>query len=162
MTEVEAKFLIERSARPQQLIDALQSCQLELKQVSDVDVVDRYFDTPSWELLQRGWTYRWRDASGKRQIALKSTGTTSGVVRRREEVEQDVSAFPTNGDRIPPGPVAEQLATVRQDDLRELFRIENHRRLFHVRTSEGTLIEVALDHGDNSAHGFAKQSERCL
>jgi CHAD domain-containing protein/adenylate cyclase class IV len=146
MTEVEAKFLIEWSAQSQQLIDAMQSCEFELQPVGSVDVVDRYFDTPGWKLLRSGWTYRWRDTSGKRQLTLKSIGTADGTVHRREEVEQEVSAFPAHGDRVPAGPVAECLATVRQDKLRELFRVHNHRQLFHVRTSAGALIEVALDH----------------
>jgi len=42
--------------------------------------------------------------------------------------------------------VAGHLGKVWQDKLRELFRVDNHRELFHVRTSEGALIEVALDH----------------
>ena len=146
MTEVEAKFLVERSVQLSQLIDAFRSSQLELTPVSNIDIVDRYFDTPGWKLLQRGWTFRWRDASGKRQLALKSIGTTHGAVHRREELEQEVQAFPVKGECLPTGPVAEQLAKLRQEKLRELFRVDNQRELFHVRTSEGALVEVALDH----------------
>jgi triphosphatase len=145
-TEVEAKFLINQSAQPQQLIEALQSYGAKVTQVPTVDIVDRYFDTPDWKLLQSGWTYRWRDTSGKRKIGLKSTHSANGAVRTREEVEQEVEDFPAHGVGAPAGPVAKRLAKIRQKKLRELFRINNHRQRFHLRTSEGALIEMTLDH----------------
>jgi len=149
--EIEAKFLVEDPADVPDVIDIVRPHQVQ--SVRAVDIVDRYWDTPDWRLFEAGWAYRWREASGKRKLTLKSIGLSGDVTHTRHEVEQAVAAFPDNGRMVPHGPVAQQLNSVRPGDLRELFRVHNTRRLFTIRTDQGALIEVALDQATITAAG---------
>ena len=97
--EIEAKFLIEDTASVAQVIDALRAHNVQ--SVFAVDVVDRYWDTLDWCLLKEGWTYRWREASGRKSLTLKSVEPIRDVVHRRREVEQRVAAFPESDYPIP-------------------------------------------------------------
>ena len=146
MAEVEAKFLIENPAQIARLIENLRASGLDVQPLSPVEVVDRYLDTPDWQVFQAGWTYRWRDAGGCRKVGLKSATLTERSVQKREEVEQQVAEFPGNSDRVPTGQVAQRLNAVRPAKLHELFKVHNHRRLFSVRSAQGVLIELAIDH----------------
>ena len=157
MTEVEAKFLIEDAAQIERLIDNLQSHELDVLPLPSVDLIDRYLDTPDWQVFRSGWTYRWRDAGGKRKVGLKSIAMNGGAVQQREEVEQQVAAFPGNGHRVPKGQVAQKLGAVEQTKLQELFQVHNCRRLFNVRTDPGTLIELAIDHATITATASPKK-----
>jgi inorganic triphosphatase YgiF len=145
MSEIEAKFLIEDSSQIDGLIALLRTNGLEVRELPVVDVDDRYLDTRDWRVFQAGWSYRWRESNGARKAGLKSVGLNGEVIHKREEVEQEVAAFPANGCRVPPGPLAEALGHVRRAHLRELFRVRNHRRLFAVRNGEGATIELAID-----------------
>jgi CHAD domain-containing protein len=145
MAEIEAKFLVEDPAQITQLVDSLQAANLEVQALPAVDVVDRYLDTPDWQVLREGWAYRWRDASGKRKVGLKSVALNGGAVQKREEVEQPVAKLPGKVRRLPKGPVAQKLSTVRRKKLHELFQVHNHRCLFNVRTPQGALLELAID-----------------
>jgi CHAD domain-containing protein len=145
MSEIEAKFLIEDSSQIDGLIALLRTNGLEVRELPVVDVDDRYLDTRDWRVFQAGWSYRWRESNGARKAGLKSVGLNGDVIHKREEVEQEVAAFPANGCRVPRGPLAEALGHVRRADLRELFRVRNRRRLFAVRNGEGATIELAID-----------------
>ena len=142
--EIEAKFVIEGAEQVGALIDSLQSH--DAQSVSAVDIVDAYWDTPDWSLFRAGWAYRWRDASGSKSLTLKSIEASGDVLHKRLEVEQHVAAFPgRNGRPLLNGRVADQLDGLDLTDLRELFRVHNNRRLFDFRTSDGSLIRVAID-----------------
>ena len=142
--EIEAKYLIEDASQVTALIDALQSH--DVQSVSAVDVVDSYWDTPDWHLFNAGWAYRWRDASGDKTLTLKSLEMGSGAVHKRMEVEEQVAAFPgRNGHSRLAGRVAEQLNGHGSGELRELFRVHNYRRLFNIRVSDGSLVQIAVD-----------------
>ena len=141
--EIEAKFLLEDAAAVAQVLDALRARRA--RSVSAVEIVDRYWDAPNWPLMKEGWTYRWREASGQKSLTLKSAEPSHGVVQRRRKVEQRVGAFPESGEPIPLGPVTERILGIWPGELRELFRVHNYRRLFHLRALSGALIEVAID-----------------
>lgn len=141
--EIEAKFLLEDAATVAQVLDAFRA--RHARSVSAVEIVDRYWDAPNWRLLKEGWTYRWREASGQKSLALKSAEPSHGVVQRRRELEQRVVTFPESGEPIPFGPVTERVLGIWPGELRELFRVHNYRRLFHLRALPGELIEVAID-----------------
>ena len=152
MSEIEAKFLVEDQAQAARLFNFLQSYELDLQSLPTVDIIDRYLDTHDWQVFRAGWAYRWRDASGKRKIGLKSLAMAEGAIQKRDEVEQKVSRFPGNGNRIGEGPVARELKKLGDEKLHELFRIQNCRRLFNIRTPQGAVIEVAMDHAKISSH----------
>ena len=148
MVEKEAKFLVEDASEIAKSLESLRSDQWTLQALGVVEVYDRYHDTPDWQIFRAGWAYRWRDASEKRSMALKSVGLSEGTVQVREEVEQMVAEFPSNGDVLPDGEVEQRLGFVDRNALRELFRIHNRRRLFNLRTDRGALIELAIDHAE--------------
>ena len=142
--EMEAKFLIEDAAQVGAVIDALQSRRVQ--SVSSLDIVDRYWDTQDWHLFKAGWAYRWRDASGKKNLTLKSIQPSGDLVRNRVEVNQQVAAFPEDSTKPPiTGGIAKQLQDLQLRDLRELFWVHNTRRLSNVRNPDGATIEIALD-----------------
>lgn len=145
MAEFEVKFLIQDEAQVDQLVAHFQSGNLEFHSQPTVDIIDRYLDTTDWRLLRAGWSYRWRDESGKLTIGLKSIACGPGLVQIRQEVDQHVAAFPECGHHLPDGSVARQLSGVGQDNLRELFTVQNRRRLYDLRTADGASIELAID-----------------
>jgi len=144
--EIEAKFLVQEASSIAKLIDSLKSDRLEVHPRSPVEIIDRYLDTVDWQVLQAGWALRWRDAAGQRSVGLKSAGMNGDAVQHRVGVEQSVEVIPHNGRRLPEGPVAETLVAIGRSKLRELFRVHNQRKLYNVRTSDGALIEMAVDH----------------
>ena len=150
--EIEAKFLIENAEQASALIESLKS------QVphppTRVDIVDSYWDTPDWTLFGAGWAYRWRNASGEKSLTLKSIDGGREVLHRRLEVEQPGPESPENpGDIVPHGQIADHLDGLDLTDLRELFRVNNSRRIFEIRTADETLVQAAVDQVTVSALG---------
>ncbi|MYC85681.1 MAG: CHAD domain-containing protein [Acidimicrobiia bacterium] len=154
--EVEAKFLIEDAGQVGDLVDSLDS--YDVRSDSVVDVVDYYWDTPGWHLFRAGWTYRWRDCSGDRSMMLKSTKLGDGIVQRRREVERRILAFPQDGGHpLVAEHVAARSGGLQSGDLRKLFRVRTHRRLFDIRMSDGALVEVGIDQTVITAVGPVKK-----
>ena len=142
--ETEAKFLVVDGTHVGGLIDSLDS--YDVRSASGVDIVDGYWDTPGWHLFRAGWTYRWRDRSGDKIMTLKSRRLRDGLVQKRQEVERRVPAFPQDGSHpLVAEHVAERSGGLRSGDLRELFRVETHRRLFDIRLPDGALVELGID-----------------
>ena len=154
--EVEAKFLIEDAGQVGDLVDSLDS--YDVRSGSVVDVVDKYWDTPGWRLFRAGWAYRWRDCSGDRSMVLKSFRLGSGIVQRRREVERRVLAFPQDGGHpLVAEHVGDRAGGLWVGDLRRLFRVETHRRLFDIRLSGDVLVEVGIDQTVITAVGLVKK-----
>ena len=142
--EIEAKFLIESAEQADALIESLKSqvaCPLP-----GLDIVDSYWDTPDWDFLRAGWAFRWRNASGIKSLTLKSIDGGRDVLHRRLEVEQPAPASPEDlKDAVPDGQIADYLGGLDLTDLRELFRVNNRRRVFDIRTSDETHVRAAVD-----------------
>ena len=154
--EVEAKFLIEDGGLVGDLVGSLDS--YDVRSVSAVDVVDEYWDTPDWHLFRAGWAYRWRDCSGDKSMVLKSFGLGDGIVQRRQEIERRVLAFPQDGSHpLIAEHVGDRSGGLRSGDLRKLFRVRTHRRLFGIRMSDGALVEVGIDQTTITAVGPVKR-----
>ena len=154
--ETEAKFLIEDTAHVSDLIDSLDS--YDVLSVSATDIVDDYWDTPGWHLFGAGWAYRWRDRSGDKIMTLKSYKLGDGIVHRRREVECRVPAFPQDGSHpLVAEHVAGRSEGLRSGDLRKLFRVRTHRRLFDVRLSDDTLVQVGIDRTTITTDGPVKK-----
>lgn len=154
--EIEAKFLLSGGDQIGNLLSLLQAKSFEIQSVSAEAIDDRYFDTPDWRLLGEGWSYRWRDASGKREATLKSMSLNGQDVHKRREETQEVSAFPASTAQLPPGPVADGLG----DQLNgkapvELFRVSNYRRLYLARSGDARL-EIAVDEATITAERQSK------
>ena len=154
--ETEAKFLIEDAAHIGDLIDSLDS--YDVRSASAVDIVDGYWDTPGWHLFRAGWTYRWRDHSGEKVMTLKSRRLRDGLVQKRQEVERRVPAFPQDGSHpLVAEHIADRSGGLRSGDLRELFRVRTHRRLFDIRLPDGALVELGIDRTTITTDGPVKK-----
>ena len=155
-TEIEAKFLIEDAAHVADLIDSLDSYDVE--SACSVEIVDDYWDTPGWHLFRAGWTYRWRDRSGDRIMTLKSRELRDGLVQKRREVERRVPAFPQDGSHpLVAEHVADRSGGLGSGDLRELFRVRTHRRLFGIRLPDGALVQLGIDRTTITTDGPVKK-----
>ena len=154
--EIEAKFLIEDTGLVGDLVDSLDSYD-----VRSVSAVDDYWDTPGWDLCRAGWAYRWRDRSGDKSMMLKSYKLGDGIVQRRQEVERRVREFPEDGSHpLVAEHVADQSGGLRSGDLRKLFRVRTHRRLFDIRLADGALVELGIDQTTITAGGPVKNPEQ--
>ncbi|MDE0168841.1 MAG: CHAD domain-containing protein [bacterium] len=155
-SEIEAKFLIEDAAHVEDLIDSLDS--YDVQSALTVDIVDDYWDTPGWHLFRAGWAYRWRDRSGDKSMTLKSNKLRDGIVQKREEVERRVTAFPQDGSHpLVAEHVADRSGGLRSGDLRKLFRVRTHRRLFDIRLPDGALVELGIDRTTITTDGPVKK-----
>ena len=155
--ETEAKFLIEDATHVGDLIDSLDS--YDVQSASATDIVDDYWDTPGWHLFRAGWGYRWRDRSGDKSMMLKSYKLRDGIVQKRQEVERRVLAFPEDGSHpLVAEHVADQCDGLRSRDLRKLFRVQTHRRLFDIRLSDAALVQLGIDQTTISTDGPVKKS----
>ena len=155
-SEVEAKFLIEDAGHVEDLIDSLDPH--DVQSASAVDIVDDYWDTPGWHLFGAGWAYRWRDRSGDKSMTLKSNRLRDGIVQRRQEIRRRVPAFPQDGSHpLVADHVADRSIGLRSRDLRKLFRVQTHRRLFDIRLPDGALVELGIDRTTITSDGPVKK-----
>ena len=154
--ETEAKFLIEDATHVGDLIDSLDS--YDVQSASATDIVDDYWDTPDWHLFRAGWAYRWRDRSGDKSMTLKSYKLRDGIVQKRQEVERRVLAFPQDDSHpLVAEHVADGCGGLRSRDLRELFRVQTRRRLFDIRLSDDTLVQLGIDQTTITTDGPVKK-----
>ena len=154
--ETEAKFLIEDAAHVGDLIDSLDS--YDVQSAAATDIVDDYWDTPGWHVFRAGWAYRWRDRSGDKIMTLKSCKLRDGIVQKRREVERRVRAFPQDGSHpLVAEHVADRSGGLRSGDLRVLFRVRTHRRLFDIRLSDDALVQLGIDQTTITTDGPVKK-----
>ena len=149
MAEVEAKFLIRSNEQIEQVLATLDDLGYLKAEGETGTHVDTYFDTPDFDTLRAGWTYRCRQRGGRTTLTLKSCGTQEGQVFVREEIDQALpDEYPSPLYRLPPGPVQRCLDSIIDTRRnRRLFRVESERRVFAV-TSPGrepSRIELDLD-----------------
>jgi len=151
--ELEAKFLIAAGKRPQRVlrrvIQELGWAGYRIRPKGKVQVQDRYLDTKNWCLHRAGWTYRLRDADGKKTLTLKQLGSGRGALFERSEIEQPAQTAEAN--HPPPGPVAAQLDELlgsHRGTFNELFVLDNRRTRYLLTHPEypGDIIELSLDH----------------
>lgn len=155
-SETEAKFLIEDATHVGDLIDSLDSH--DVKSAAAVDIVDDYRDTPGWHLFRAGWAYRWRDRSGDKSMTLKSYQLRDGIVQKRQEIQRRVAAFPHDGSHpLVADHVAGRSGGLRLRDLRRLFRVQTHRRLFDIRLSDDALVQLGIDQTTITTDGPVKK-----
>ena len=155
--EAEAKFLIEDATHVGDLIDSLDS--YDVQSAAATDIVDDYWDTPDWHLFRAGWAYRWRDRSGDKSMMLKSYKLQDGIVQKRQEVERRVLAFPqkTTVTLWLPSMSLTNATVFGRGDLRKLFRVQTHRRLFDIRLSDDALVQLGIDQTTITTDGPVKK-----
>lgn len=165
MPEVEAKFLVRDPNQLNELVEVLRSLGYTLEPHRNETILDRYFDTPDWRILQAGWAFRCRDRSGERSLTLKALSLSEGPIQVREEVEQRIRVPHTRLGDLPSGPVRDRLAAILNGvRAEELFVIRNQRLLYRLVTPEDhtTHIELAIDQAQIIAEKVTKTAPGTL
>lgn len=147
--ECEAKYLLEKPHEDvDAILDSLDRAGLEIGCDRECLQVDRYYDTPNWKLLGKGWAFRIRTRpSGGGYLTLKSLGDRDKALHRRQEIEQSFDGMTESASEIPPGEVKDQLERLANggiEQLQELFQVHTRRRRFALRAGE-TELELCLD-----------------
>lgn len=149
-TELEAKFLL-AGEEISSVLERIRGLSFAVEEGKAVEVSDRYFDTPQWKILRRGWAYRWRQYGAKRFLTLKSAAPSEGTVHRRQELEFRVDEFPESEAKLPREFGAE-LDGVSWEELRGLFALRNRRQLWKLK-ADGAVLELAYDRVEIFAEG---------
>ena len=91
-------------------------------------------------------------------MTLKSYKLGDGIVQTRQEVERRVPAFPQDGSHpLVAEHVAGRSGGLRSGDLRKLFRVRTHRRLFDIRLHDDTSVQVGIDRTTITTDGPVKK-----
>ena len=147
MAEVEAKFLIRSNEQVEQVLATLDELGYRKAEGGTGSHVDTYFDTPNFDILRAGWTYRCRQRGGRSSLNLKSCGQQDGQVFVREEIEQelpDARLSPMNS--LPPGPVQKYLEGIADNRRsRRLFRVASQRRVLALTSPDDKPSRIELD-----------------
>lgn len=144
-TELEHKFTLTQGFPGE---EALASClaHLDLRLEPGESRVqhDRYFDSPAGTLRKAGYRLRQRHIGERRLATLKSVGTRTGSLRRREELE-----LPLEGGGWPAA-IRERLAPlVRLEDLAPWLELTTRRQPYliyrDIYGDDRKLAELAYD-----------------
>ena len=91
-------------------------------------------------------------------MVLKSYKLGDGIVQSRREIVRQVPAFPQDGSHpLVAEHVADWSGGLRSADLRRIFRVRTHSRLFDIRLSDDTLVQVGIDQTTITAVGPVKE-----
>lgn len=154
--EIEAKFLLRRPRQFDEVLETLRRHDYSVTECETRTLVDRYFDTEDWRILEAGWAFRHRRTPNSETLTLKSVGSRDGRLFRRDEIEQPLPAETPTCEPPPPGPVQDKLEElVNGAHRRELFAVENCRSSYrlHVQHGDPAIIELCLDRASVSAPG---------
>ncbi len=147
MAEVEAKFLIRSNDQVEQVLATLGELGYRKAEGGIGSHVDTYFDTPDFDILRAGWTYRCRQRGGRSSLNLKSCGRQDGQVFVREEIEQELpDARLSPIQSLPPGPVQKYLERIVDNRrTRRLFRVASQRRVLALTSPDDNPSRIELD-----------------
>jgi len=147
MTEVEAKFLIRSSEQIDQVLATLDELGYLKAERETGRHVDTYFDTPEFDILRAGWTYRCRQRGGQSTLNLKARGRHDGRVFVRDEIQQPLSRDAVSMlHDLPPGPVKKYLDSIVDTRRnRKLFCVASQRRVFAVTSPGSKPSQIELD-----------------
>lgn len=108
----------------------------------------RYFDTPARSLQAAGFAVRLREAAGRWTQAVKTRGTSTDGLHQRDEWEHDAGHGTLDLDRVPHAATRAALqAAVAGQPLIAVFRTHFRRQALLLDLPDGSLVELALDHG---------------
>lgn len=92
--EIEAKYTVPDPATFRALLALPALGEYVLRPAGDLDLTDRYLDTPERDLLRGGYACRVREGErpGRWLVTVKDIGRAEGAVHRREEHEVEIPA----------------------------------------------------------------------
>ena len=108
-------------------------------------LVDTYFDTADWRIGRSGHVLRVRQRGGRAEATLKGLAQSTGGLRRRLEVTEQLPAAGVAALGVQ-GPVGWRLrALVGKRPLQTILEVRTRRRPYDLRLSEESVAEAALD-----------------
>ena len=121
---------------------------------STVEIADTYFDTCDWRFYRACYALRVRNTDGEVEATMKSLTSAEGSLRRRREISEPLEDDKPATLKKAAGPVGgRSMALVGGRELRQLFRIDTHRRRFALLLEGSTdgnkedvrIAEISLD-----------------
>jgi inorganic triphosphatase YgiF len=109
-------------------------------------LVSTYYDTPDLELLNRRCVLRLRRAGRTYIQAVKTAGTGSAGLHRRDEFEQKVSRPAPDFSHLKTVPLLKDLDL--EGRLEPQFETDFYRTTWDLVFPDGTEVEMAVDHGE--------------
>jgi inorganic triphosphatase YgiF len=108
-----------------------------------------YYDTPDADLARAGVALRLRRDGKRWTQTLKADGGAAAGLHEREELEWDLVGDALNVPLLEDTPYAELFAKrAIADRLQPVFRTEFDRRIRTLAFADGSVAELALDHGE--------------
>ena len=143
--ELELKYSVSDPAAVREMLGE-SIAGLAIGPAREINVVDRYVDTPSGALGRAGYGARLRHAQRQTTLTLKSQSADEGALHDRLELEGtatrnlDPRRWPASGAR------ALLEATVGEERLRSLFVIEQWREEHDLTAADGAIVAtLSLD-----------------
>lgn len=144
--EIEAKYRIAGQLDPTAL-ESVDLAPYKLRFEALLDLQDEILDAPSGELAAAGLALRVRRDGTNTLVTLKSAGTESGGVHRREEIEESISESDA-ATRSWPAPVADRLGSHRDLPVSPVVTVNNRRGVWAVDLGDTQVAELAHDEGE--------------
>jgi len=145
VTELEAKFTAPGKAVLDEIaaLDAVGT--LAVVGRSEVEIVDRYFDTPKRELAAAHGSLRARTIDGAEWYTYKTRGEMRDGLARREEVEERSGGRDLTGWLYWLVDSGRASVFLPPDAFEPVLEIHNRRTILDLEDDAGGRIEVALD-----------------
>lgn len=168
LMEIETKYSIPDTAVYGRLCELQELAGLPLTDPRSARVWDRYYDTPGYDFLRAGYTYRVRNKGGRVMATLKSLAGASGALHSREEFETIIEpGTALQPDSWPAGDAATLAQRIgRGQPLHLLVELLQERQTRKVVPPGGgaAAIELSIDKvqlsGDGDAYYELEAEER--
>lgn len=125
----------------------------QAQRLPDLELTNRYFDTPDLQLRHWDMGLRVRGNGAHREQTIKTAGKVAGGIHSRPEYNIDIQADVPDLTLFPSEiwPVGSDITALDQS-LQCLFSTDFCRQCWHVQTAYGR-VEVALDRGVITSNG---------
>jgi len=112
------------------------------------ELASTYFDTKSWSLRAKGYSFRIRNVDGRWIQTVKSERAVRGGVSNPREVEGEIDGAKPRLDAIDDKDIRSELeAIMSRTPLQPVFDTVVKRTSRQIETGQGDTIELAIDEG---------------
>ncbi len=144
--EIEAKFRIAGQLDPTTL-ESIDITPYQLRFEALLDLRDEVLDTPGGDLAAAGYALRVRRDGSATYVTLKSSGSESGGIHRREEIEEAIAESEAAA-RVWPDAISDALGELRHLVVAPVISVQNRRGVWAVEREGVRVAELAHDEGE--------------